>query len=75
MNTQVRISPKRNDLKQVINKHGDLLDVHQFNDHALNAHSKGPWLLSSPQGTESGQEASRWVHVNMDLKFDVRFEV
>ena len=75
MITQIRITPKRNDLQQVIKTYGELWDVHRFNDHALNAHSKGPWLLISPQGTESNHEASRWVHVNMDLKFDVKFEI
>ena len=74
--TRVRLIPKRDDLEAIIEQYGDVWDVHLIRDNTnCAAQTKGPWLLVTPMECSEDHKACRWVHINMDLKFDVRFNL
>jgi hypothetical protein len=72
MKTKIRLTPKSVDGLHVIDQYGDIWDVHLIKDESfILRQTIGPWLLVSPTGCSESHTATRWVHRESDLKFEV----
>lgn len=69
---QIRLSGKTLKGKNRIKEHGEFWHVLAVTDHVLfSPNNQGPWLFVAPLGKTQDDKASRWIHGENDINFNL----
>lgn len=71
---QIRLKAKTNKGKTIIKQYGDVWYVLKRKDRVEFSNEKGPWLFIDIDPNSYLSTISRWVNVNNDPNFEVKYD-